>query len=126
MTTREKVLSLTKQGLCVAEIAERVGVSKQRVYQILAQPVVSKGGRRPARLDHLEAGEPSRKPPLNDEEVERAKDILRQKPEWTWHSAYVAIKEQKMQPAANQVYDLLRELGFEYSRSGRNWKISAK
>ncbi len=121
MTNREKVVLLSSQGLSVAEIAEKVGLSKQRVYQILAHPVVSKGGRPAARLDHLEQGVSSRTMPLTDEEIEKAKEILKNRAEWTWHSAYVAITQQDISPGASQVYELLKELGFQYDRSGRKW-----
>jgi transposase len=122
MTTREKVLLLAEKGISVAEISEKIGVSKQRVYQILAHPVVSKSGRPPAPLDHLEAGEPARKPPLTDKEIKKAKEILKKGEQWTWHSAYSALTQANINPAANQVYEFLKEIGFEYSRNDRNWK----
>lgn len=126
MTNREKVVLLSSQGLSVAEIAEKVGLSKQRVYQILAHPVVSKGGRPAAPLDHLEQGVSSRTMPLSEEQIEEAKEILRNGSEWTWHSAYMAITRQNISPGANHVYELLKELGFQYDRSGRKWKAPDK
>jgi len=106
VTTREKVLKLHKQGLKGTEIAERVGVTKQRVHQILQDPTdVGRSGR----------------PRVTAQGEREAKRILASRNDWTWVEAETEIEKHKVKVRALSIFTLLKDLGFVYAPEKRRW-----
>ncbi len=104
--TREKVLKLSKKGLTQAEIARRVGVSSQRVGQILSRPTPRKPGRR-------------RSP--NSDQVDAIKKIIEGRDNWTWNEADAELQKHGLDPKSSLIPTVLKELGFRYHRGLLRW-----
>ena len=96
--TRNRVLSFAQKGMGASDIARKVGITRQRVYQILKNPEKKKVGRKP----------------FMDEETEsRVKAILSIRDSWTWVEAETELSEHDLRVPAMRIFDWLRELGFQ-------------
>ena len=126
MITCGDIFHLWVQGLTPVQIAERLDVSKQRVYQVLSAPSAGrprKRGLRPLPLDHLKQEEFPTKS-FDKNRVGEVYSILKTRRQWTWVEAERALKAQGLRPAASSIYGYLRELGFSKGPGQRAWTRS--
>jgi transposase len=123
MNTRTRVFFLRGSGLKPSEIAHRVGVSKQRVYQILSassglEP--GKPGRRPSPPEDRERKFPPREG-FKQDRIPQVKEILSERDDWTWAEADSELQRRGLKPPATKINTFLRELGFSFDRRKKRW-----
>jgi transposase len=121
--TRAKVFYLRGKGCKPSEIASQLGISKQRVYQILAGPRVlkpRKPGRKPSPPEDRKRKLPSREV-FRADQVPEMEAILRERDSWTWAEADAALRTQELKPPAAMINRFLRELGFVFDRRKKRW-----
>ena len=107
MNTAETVIRLSKEGKKASEIAKLVGVSRQRVYQILSRPDKPQGR---SRRSTDKGG------------IEQAKKVLKRRATWTWVEADEELTNSGIRVPGMKIYDLLRELGFtKRARNQSTW-----
>lgn len=107
MSTREQVVKLSQKGLGPTEIASNLGISRQRVHQILKSPERKQRGRKP----HMDAQKES-----------ALRTILGTRDSWTWLEAETELSKHDVKAPAMKIYDYLRELGFKKtSRNSARW-----
>lgn len=107
MNTRGKVIALAKKGLKPSEIARQVGVSRQRVSQILARPKARQGGRQPF---------------LSRDQERDVKRVLNGRDQWTWQEAESELSGNGLKVPLMKIYEFLKELGFKkLSPAARQW-----
>jgi len=105
--TRDRVLSFAKKGMGPSEIARKVGITRQRVHQILKSP------------EHKPRG---RKPLLDEAAETQVKEVLASRDSWTWLEAETALAEINLRVPAMKIFDLLRDLGFKkIARNNARW-----
>ncbi len=123
MTTRGKVFSLYAAGCKPSEIARRVGVSRQRVHQILSGPSVlepRKPGRKPSPPEDKDRKFPPRQH-FKSDRIPEVKKILCKRDDWTWAEADAALQIKGLKPPAAKINEFLREVGFSFDRLKRRW-----
>ena len=107
MTTRDQVLKLAQEGIGPTEIARQLGITRQRVHQILKSP------------EHKPRG---RKPNMDEAKETLVKTILGTRDSWTWLEAETELSKHNLRAPAMKIYDFLRELGFKkISRNSATW-----
>ena len=107
MNTSETVMRLAKEGMKASEIAKMIGVSRQRVYQILSKQDKPKDGSRRS---------------MNKSGLEQAKKVLKRRSSWTWVEADEELTKSGIRVPGMKIYDLLRELGFtKRARNQSTW-----
>ena len=105
--TRDRVLGFAKTGMGPSEIARKLGITRQRVHQILKSP------------EHKPRG---RKPLLDEKAEKQVKEVLSSRDSWTWLEAETALAEINLRVPAMRIFDLLRELGFsKVARNNARW-----
>jgi len=123
VTSRDKVFLLSIQGCRLTEIAARLGVSKQRVHQILsdfpARPP-GKPGRPPAPLEDIQPQFQPRQC-FKAEQIPQVMEILKGRDSWTWVEAERELLKHSLRPAANKINVFLRDLDFQWDRRRRRW-----
>jgi len=123
LNNNEKVFYLWVQGVAPGKIAERVGISKQRVHQILgASPAGAprKPGLKPRPLDHLKQGDPP--PPHFDRaRVPDVLAVLDGREEWTPLEADRELQSLGLKPPIADIYRFLRKLGFGKPPGKKIW-----
>jgi transposase len=105
--TRDRVLGFAKKGMGPSEIARKLGITRQRVHQILKSPEQKPRGRKP----------------LLDEAAEKqVREVLSSNESWTWLEAETALAENGLRVPAMRIFDLLRDLGFtKIARNNARW-----
>ena len=107
VSTRDQVLSFVAKGMKASDIAFVMGISRQRVYQILKNPEKKKVGR---------------KPYLDEATENQVKAILLTRDSWTWVEAETELSEHDLRFPAMRIFDWLRELGFQKTtRNNARW-----
>ena len=105
--TRDRVLGFAKTGMGPSEIARKLGITRQRVHQILKSP------------EHKPRG---RKPLLDETAEKQVKEVLASRDSWTWLEAETVLAEINLRVPAMRIFDLLRELGFsKIARNNARW-----
>jgi transposase len=105
--TRDRVLCFAKKGMGPSEIARKVGITRQRVHQILKSP------------EHKPRG---RKPLLDETAENHVKEVLVSRDSWTWLEAESALADIDLRVPAMKIFDLLRDLGFKkIARNNARW-----
>lgn len=121
MTIKDRVVVLSVQGCRLTEIADGIGISKQRVHQNLTDSPArrpGKPGRPPAPLDHIRPQFQPRQY-FKAEQIPRVMDMHRSRDSWTWVEAERELRKHNLKPAANRINVFLRDLGFLWAKPKR-------
>lgn len=129
MTTKDSTWWLLWNGLSPVQIAGRVGVSRQRVGEILSASPARRAGKpgRPIRIEPDLEWDVSDLPPggkregLSGQQRRRMREILRSRNSWAWWEADQALKAEGIIAAAISITPTLRELGFKHDRGRKRW-----
>jgi transposase len=123
MITREQVTWLWLNGCNNNQIANRLGISRQRVSQILTIPPTwrpRKPGRKPVPLELLEY-RPEPRQHFRRQQIPRVKAILRSRSTWTWVEAEAELLRYNLKPPARNIHDFLRDVGFRWNPKRARW-----
>jgi transposase len=106
-STKDRVLKLAGKGAGPTEIARQVGISRQRVHQILKNPEPKPRGRKPL---------------MDEKQEKQAKAVLATRDSWTWLEAETELSEHELRVPAMKIFDLLRDLGFsKIAKNNARW-----
>jgi hypothetical protein len=123
MTNREKVTRLWLQGCTNIQIPDRLGISRQRVSQILTIPPTwtpKKPGRKPSKLKML-GYQPEPRPHFKPRQIRRVKVILGRRKTWTLVEAETELLRNNLSPPARRICGFLRDVGFKWNPSRKRW-----